>query len=120
MYGGRGYLISSPPQPNSFLQILMHNIDQFLGRGDLRRIPRLARIDHMFTDVVLDDLRDKAVQGAAARGGLLKDHCAFVVGIDGTLDRLDLAPHAFEAIQELGFFFCDVAHNSRKPASTMG
>ena len=52
---------SIAPQPRSLLQILMHDIDQFLGRGNLRGIPRLARIDHVFTDMVLNDLRDKAV-----------------------------------------------------------
>ncbi len=90
----------------------MHDIDELLSGYDLRRVARLAGIHHVFSDVVLDDLRDKAIQGAAARGCLLKDRSAFVVGIDGALNRFDLAAHAFETIQKLGFFFGDVTHNS--------
>jgi hypothetical protein len=90
----------------------MHDIDKFLGRGDLRGITSLAWIDHVLADVVFNDLRDKAVQGAAARGGLLQDGGAFVVRIDGAFDGFDLTAHSFESIQKLGFFFCDVAHNS--------
>ena len=92
-------------------QILMHDIDEFLGRGDLRGIARLARIEHVLANVVFNDLRDKAVQGAAAGGGLLQDGGTFVIRIDGAFDRFDLTAHALETIQELGFFFCDVAHN---------
>ncbi len=89
----------------------MHDIDEFLGRGDLRGIARLTWVDHVLANVIFDDLRDKAVQGAAAGGSLLQHGGTFVIGIDGTLDCFDLTAHAFETIQELGFFFGDVAHN---------
>lgn len=61
----------------------MHDIDEFLGRGDLRGITRLAGIDHVLANVVLNHFRDKAVQSAAAGGGLLQDGGAFIVRIDG-------------------------------------
>ena len=89
----------------------MHDIDEFFGRSDLRSIARLTRVDHVLANVVLDDLRDKTVQGAAAGGGLLQDGGTFVIRIDGAFDRFDLTAHALETIQEFGFFFGDVAHN---------
>jgi hypothetical protein len=90
----------------------MHDIDEFLGRRDLRGVTRLAGIDHVFSDVVLNELRDKAIQRAAAGGGLLQDRGTFIVRIDGAFDRFDLTAHAFDAIQQFGFFFGDVTHNS--------
>ncbi len=77
----------------------MHDIDEFLGSGHLWGITRLAGIDHVFTDVVLNDLRDKAIQGAAAGGGLLQDGGAFVVRINCALDGFELTAHSSDAIQ---------------------
>jgi len=116
LYGGIVLSSTGPrvalPVPLALpFQILMHDVDELLGGGDLRRIARLAWIDHVLANVVFNDLRDKAVQGAATGGGLLQYGGAFVIRIDGAFDRFDLTTHALETIQELGFFFCDVAHN---------
>lgn len=89
----------------------MHDIDEFLGRGDLRGIARITWVDHVFANMVFDDLRDESVQGAAAGGGLLQYGGTFVIGVHGTFDRFDLTAHALETIQEFGFFFGDVAHD---------
>jgi hypothetical protein len=35
---------------------------------------------------------------------------AFLAGLDGTLDGLDLTPQASDPIQEFDFLFGDVAH----------
>jgi hypothetical protein len=56
------------------------------------------RIDHVFANVVLDNLRDESVQGPSTGGGLLKDRGTFVVRIDRAFHRFDLAAHALESI----------------------
>jgi hypothetical protein len=94
-----------------FLQVLMHDIDQLLGRRGMRGIARLAGIDHVLANVILNDLGDKPVQGAAAGGGLLQDDGAFIVRIDCAFDGFDLTAHTFEPIQKLRFLFGDVTHN---------
>src|SRR6202011_5897392 len=42
-----------------FFQVLMHNLDEFLGRHGPGRVATRARIHHMFTDMVLNDLRNE-------------------------------------------------------------
>ena len=76
----------------------MHDIDEFLSGGRQRGILRLARIHHVFTNVVLNNLRDKTIQGASAGVGLLQYRRAFIIRIDGAFDRLDLTPHALNTI----------------------
>ena len=89
----------------------MNDLDERFGGKCLRRVAAGSRIDHVFSNVVLDHLRDETVQGTATRGCLLKDRGTFIVRVDGTLHRLDLPTHAFETIQKLGFFLGDVSHD---------
>src|ERR1700685_3018924 len=70
------------------LQILVHDLDEFLGGENPWRLTPGLRIDHMFADVVLYDLRNEAVQCAPACGCLLQDLRTLIVGLNGAVDRL--------------------------------
>ena len=67
-------------------------------RPCLRRRPDEA-------DMVLDDLGNKAVQGAATGGRLLQHRGDLGVRLQRPPHRLDLATDAIEPLQQLGFFF---------------
>jgi hypothetical protein len=64
----------------------------------------------VLANVVLDDFRNKPIHGAPAGGCLLQNIGAFLAGLDGTLNGLDLTPQAPDPIQEFDFLFGDVAH----------
>ena len=56
----------------------MHDLDEFLGRESLRRVPSDFGIYHVLANVVLDDLRDETIQSAATGGRLLQHRGAFM------------------------------------------
>jgi hypothetical protein len=95
------------------LQILMNNLDELFSRQGLRSLAPGALIDHMFANMVFDYLGDESVQGAAAGSCLLEDIGALIIRFDGSFDRLDLTAQPFDAIQQFGFFLCNMTHGSK-------
>ena len=81
------------------LQVLMNNLDEFFGRQHLRSVATGAWIDHVFANVIFDDLRDETVQGTPAGSCLLQDGGAFVLSIDCPFHCLDLSANALETIE---------------------
>jgi hypothetical protein len=90
----------------------MNDIDQLVGRRHSGIVALGMGIHHMFTNMVFNDLSDEAIEGAAARGGLLQDVGALLIGVDGPLDGLDLAAQSLDAVQQFDLFAGDVAHAS--------
>ena len=88
----------------------MDDVDQLVGGQRSRIISRRARINHMFPNVIFDDLRNEAIQGSSTRGRLLQHIGAFLIGSHRSFNCLDLPAQPLEAIQELGFFVRDVTH----------
>src|SRR5580658_5585504 len=80
--------------PDSLLQILMHDLNEFFGGESLPRVARDLGIHHVFANVVLNDLGDEAVQRTATGGRLLEDRCAFIVRVHRAFHGLDLATYA--------------------------
>jgi hypothetical protein len=76
----------------------MDDFDEFLCGRALRGVLIVALIDHVLSNVVLDDFRDEAVQGAAAGGCLLQNRGAFVVRLNRFFDCSNLAAQPFDAI----------------------
>jgi hypothetical protein len=91
----------------------MNDLDEFFGRKHLRSLAPGAWIDHVFANMVFDQLGDESVQGAAAGSCLLEDISALIIRVEGSFDRLELTAQAFDAIQQLGFFLCYVTHASK-------
>lgn len=75
------------------LHQLFGSLDAGIGFGQVR-------IDQMLADMILKNFGNKAFQGSAARGGLLKDPCAFLVALNRALDCLNLPFNALEAVQQ--------------------
>jgi hypothetical protein len=90
----------------------VNDIDQLVSRRDTGVVALGVGIHHMFTNMVFNDLSDEAIEGTSARGRLLQDVGALLIAVDRPLDRLDLAAHSLDAIQQLDLFACDVAHAS--------
>jgi len=102
------------PASHSLLQILMNDFDEFFGGQHLRSVTAGAWIHHMFANMVFDDLCDEAVHRAPAGSGLLQHRGTLAVRVHRAFHRFNLAANSFETIEQLGFFFRDVAHG-RKP-----
>ena len=77
----------------------MNDIDELFRGLGARIIARRGRVDEMVTNVVLDDLRDESIERPAASCDLLKDGRALGLGLDRTLDGLQLSAHASDAGQ---------------------
>src|SRR5262245_4346906 len=92
-------------------EIGMHDLDQLLGGLPPRRAGAL-RIDQMLPDMVLDDLGDEAVEGAAAGRRLLEHRRAAAAFLENALDRVDLAANATQSAQQLRFFLLDMCHRA--------
>ncbi len=88
----------------------MDDLDQFLGGFAAGIGGRCGGVDHVFADMVLDDLGDEAVQGPAAGGGLLQHARALLIFADRPRYGLDLAAQTAQAVQQLGLLPRDVAH----------
>ena len=91
----------------------MHDFDQLFGCQHSGVITRRFRINHVLSDVILDHLGDKSVQGATARSGLSEHVGALLVRIDGALDRLDLPTQTPQAKQQLFLFLCHMLSHAR-------
>jgi len=89
----------------------MDNGHEFLGGLHTGVRFRGALIDHVFPDVVLNHLGDKALQGATAGRGLLKDARAFLIIFNRPFDGFHLAADAAEAIEQLCLLMSDVGHD---------
>src|SRR3974390_606442 len=93
------------------LQVLMDDVDQFLGRLDPRVLASGIRVEHVLADVILDHLRDETVERSAARSGLLQHAGAFLVGFDRALDGADLSAQTAQSHKELRFLFGHVTRH---------
>jgi hypothetical protein len=90
----------------------MNDFDELLGRKCLRRFSPGAWVNHVFPDMVLDHLRDEAVQGTAARSRLLKHIRALIIRLHGAFDGFDLTAQSLDAIQQLRLLFGYVTHEN--------
>ena len=88
----------------------MHDADKLFCSFSPRIIPRSGRIDHMFKDVILYNLCNKAVHCTPARRSLLNDAGALVVRLYRSLNGIKLSTDPAKAVQKLFLFFLNVAH----------
>src|ERR1700738_2642537 len=92
------------------LEVAVHDVDEFV-RGLGARLTGTRSASHeVLADVILDDFRQQAVHGAAARGQQLHDLAAFRILVERPLDRLDLPTKAAQPIDELGLLANGVRH----------
>jgi len=82
----------------------MDDVDQLVGCLRIRIVARLALIDHVLANMVLDHFGDEAVKRAPARRRLLQNSNAFHIGFDCALDGVNLTAQALEPVEEFGFF----------------
>ena len=87
----------------------MDDANQFLGGLPARVVVIGGGVDQVFADVVLDDLGDEAVHGAAAGCRLLEHERALLVVDARPFDRGDLSADAFEAIEKLCLLGAEMA-----------
>src|SRR2546430_9327338 len=84
------------------LEVAIHDVDQLIrGRGARLTSARPARHE-VLADVILDDFRQQAAHGAAARGQQLHDLAAIRVPVERPLDRLELSAQAAQPVDQLG------------------
>src|ERR1700730_8358862 len=79
-----------PRRRELFLQIRVHDGNEFLCRDCPRIVVRGARVNHVLADVILYQFRNESVQSTATGGCLLQDLCAFVIRLYCPLDGIDL------------------------------
>jgi hypothetical protein len=92
------------------LEVAMHDVDEFVCGLGARLTGTRSASHEVLADVILDDFRQQAVHGAAARGQQLHDLAAFRILVERPLDRLDLPTKAAEPIDELGPLANGVRH----------
>ncbi len=81
----------------------MYDSDQFFGSGGCVRF--IGRLNNLFTDMILDNLNNKAVHGTSAGRRLPQQLSARRVLLDDrTLQCVDPNTNATEPFYELGFF----------------
>src|ERR1700686_3243420 len=95
------------------LEVALHDVDEFVCRLGARLTGTRSASHEVLTDVILDDFRQQAAHGAAARGQQLHDPAAIRILIQRPLDRLDLPTQAAEPIDELGLLANGVCHGLR-------
>ena len=78
------------------------------GRRNLRRTSFVLRVEHMETQMALDQLCHQTVQGAAARSNQLQNLLAFALTLKGPFDSFHLAPDAPNARERLRLVFRDM------------
>src|ERR1700687_2248200 len=86
------------------LQVCLDYVDQLFGSASAGAA-FTVRIDDVDADVILDDLRHQAVHRAARGDDEMKDFGASFFFVDRAFERFDLAAHAADSVQELGFLF---------------
>jgi hypothetical protein len=91
-------------------QVSPYDIDQFLRGGRLRGILAIVGIEHMKPHVALNQFRHQTVQGTAASSHELENFEAFVLFVQGTLERFDLSPNSANAEKEFLTVFRGVCH----------
>ena len=70
----------------------------------------MIRIDHVHSNVVLNDFSHQTVHCASRSNDQMQDRGASFFFLDRALKRLHLAKNAAYPIEELGFFFDGVSH----------
>jgi hypothetical protein len=83
----------------SLLQIGFGDADYFFNGIALMGLVVLSALDQMETYVSLEDFRHQAVNGASARGDLLKDFGTFILLLKQPFDGFNLAAESADAIQ---------------------
>ena len=92
------------------LQIRSHYINQFFGGFHLRRVFAVVRRQDMEKDVPFHDLGHETIQCPSTSSHELKDPGALLLGIERSLDCIDLSPNPSNACQKLFFVFACVSH----------
>src|ERR1700724_513533 len=92
------------------LEVALHDVDEFVGGLGARLTGTRSARHEVLADVILDDFRQQAAHGAAARGQQLHDPAAIRILVQCPLDRLDLPTQAAEPIDELGSVANGVCH----------
>jgi hypothetical protein len=87
--------------------------DEFLGRQYLRRLACCPWIEHVFANMILNDLGNESIQSPATGSGLLQDIRTLIIRIDRALNRFNLTAQSFHAVQKLCLFFRDMTHSSK-------
>jgi hypothetical protein len=80
----------------------LHGFDQLLRTSPALAV--LGGIDHVQANVVFDYFGHEAVDAATRRDNQVQDGSATLFTRNGALERFDLAAHAPDAMEELGFF----------------
>src|SRR5580704_17471040 len=81
------------------LQIGLHGLDQLFGAAHPLGV--LDGLDHVLADVVLHHLGHQAVHGAACRDDQMQHGGAALLVLQRALDRLDLAAHPPDPVEQL-------------------
>src|SRR4029077_94004 len=88
----------------------MDDLDELLGGLSTWIVPRSRRVDDMLTDMVLDHLRDEAVERAATRGDLLQNRGTVGLHLHRTFNRFELSPNTSNPGQKLLFLCLGMRH----------
>src|SRR4029077_7582890 len=99
----------SPPS----LQVSLHRLDQFLGAA--RPLGVLRRVDDVEADMILDHFGHQAVHGAARGDDQMQHRGAALLVLERALDRLDLAAHAADPVEQLDLLDFGVRHGRHAP-----
>jgi hypothetical protein len=91
-------------------EVCVDYVDQFLGGDDARIVARCARVQHMLANVIFDHFGDEAIESASTGSRLLQNPGTLEIGLDRSLNGVDLTAQALEAIQQLAFFLCNMTH----------
>src|ERR1700730_4206581 len=92
------------------LQVCLNYVDQLLGAAG-SGAAFTVWIHDVDADVILDNLRHQAVHRATRGDDEMKNLAASFFLVDRAFERFDLAAHAPDPVQELGFFFDGVRHS---------
>jgi hypothetical protein len=91
-------------------EIGLNDVDQFLDTLRFGGTTFDSRIDHVHADMVLNDLRNKAVYRTARRYQDMQDLCATLLLFKCPVGRFYLAADASNSVQKLGLLSDGVWH----------
>lgn len=76
----------------------MDDRDELLCRLHPGIVTWSVRVHHMLANMILYHLANEALKRSTARGGLLQDPRALAIGLNRSLNRLDLTAETLETI----------------------
>src|SRR5579871_6661326 len=93
-------------------QVGAHDVDKLIRRAHATRVARHRGTRHVAAHVLFDHLGHEPVCGAAESGNLLHDFGAALLGLEGTLERLDLSADTPHARHQAGLVSDGMTHRS--------